>query len=186
MSRFAIGFMALCVALGATRSMAATSAISYASIMGSLSAQTTGACTGANNSYADQCPVGPCNCVQIPNATVAGVTGQSVRIAGTGTANVFLTLDTGAETVSGEDSCTPFFGVAELTTKHAGVSLKEDIKMNGVKCSPITGSNDEILGGFGIAPNPAPTDGAKGYGKLTGSVTPGGAVSLTFKGLITQ
>jgi hypothetical protein len=99
---------------------------------------------------------------------------------------VFLTLDTGAATVSGEDSCTPFFGVAELTTKRAGVSLTEAIKMNGVECSPITGSNDEILGGFGIAANPAPTNGAKGYGKLTGSVTPGGAVSLTLKGSITQ
>lgn len=185
MNRFAVGFMALCVALGATQTMAATTAIRYASITGSLSGQTTGACP-VSKSYADQCPVGPCNCVQIPNATVGAAAGQSAKIAGTGTADVFLTLDTGAATVSGADSCTPFFGVAELTTKRAGTTLIEHINMNGVECSPITGSNEEILGGFGIAAKPAPTNGAKGYGKITGSVTPGGTVSLTLKGSITE
>jgi hypothetical protein len=126
------------VALGATQTMAATTAIRYASITGSLSGQTTGACP-VSKSYADQCPVGPCNCVQIPNATVGAAVGQSAKIAGTGTADVFLTLDTGAATVIGADSCTPFFGVAELKTKRAGTTLIEDINMNGVECSPITG-----------------------------------------------
>jgi hypothetical protein len=182
MYRFTIGFTALCLAVGATQALAVTTATRYATIMGTASAPTPGACT---EGYADQCPTSSCTCVQIPGATVGVVAGQ-INIAGKGSANVFLTLDNGATTPSATGDCTPFFGVAELTTTRGGKASSETLNLNGVSCSPLTTANNPILGGFGISTTPPPVHGGKGYGKVAGYLDPEGNVSLTLHGPITQ
>ena len=183
MNRFAIGFTALWFALGATQVLAVTTAIRYATIKGTASAPSNGECTEPG--YANQCPSGSCTCVQVPSAAFGKVTGQP-NIDGTGTANLFLTLDNGAATASGIGDCTPFFGVAELTTTRAGKASSETLNLNGVRCSPLTAADSPILGGFGIATSPKPVDGGKGFGKVSGFLDTAGSVSLTLHGPITQ
>jgi len=182
MNRFVIGFVALGLALGATQALAVTTAIRYATIVGTASAPTGSQCT---EGYANQCPSGSCTCVQIPSATVGLVTGR-VALAGKGTANLFLTFDNGAATVSASGDCTPFFGVAELTTKRAGKASSETLNLNGVSCNPLTTANSPILGGFGISKTPTPVNGGTGFGKVTGFLDPSGSVSLKLHGRITQ
>jgi len=184
MNRFAIGFAAFWLALGATQALAVTTAIRYATINGTASAPAANQCS---EGYANLCPSGSCTCVQVPGATVGVVTGLP-NIAGKGTANLFLTFDNGAATVSAAGKCTPFFGVAELTTTRHLKPSSETLNLNGVSCSPLTPTNSPILGGFGISTTPAPVNGGKGYGKVTGFLDlPGsGSVSLTLRGPITE
>jgi hypothetical protein len=181
MNRLAIGFAAFWLGLGATQASAATTKIRYATIKGTASGPATGQCT---EGYANLCPSGTCTCVQVPGATV-GVVPLLPNIAGVGTANLFLTFDNGAATISGSNSCIPFFGVAELTTTRHAMASSETLNMNGVSCSPLT-TNNPILGGFGISTTPAPVNGGKGYGKISGFLDPAGSVSLTLHGPITQ
>lgn len=181
-SRFAIGFTALWFAWGATQVLAVTTETRYATITGTASAPSTGQCT---EGYANQCPTSSCTCVRIPGATVGRVTGE-VAIAGTGTANLFLTFDNGLATDSSSGDCTPFFGVAKLTTTRAGKVSSETLNLNGVSCSPLTTANSPILGGFGIAASPKPVNGGTGFGKVTGFLDPSGSVSLTLHGPVTQ
>jgi hypothetical protein len=184
MNRFAIGFTALWFALGATQVLAVTTAIRYATIKGTASAPSNGQCTEPG--YANQCPSGSCSCVQVPSATVGKVPGQPL-IDGTGTANVFLTLDNGATTSGSTGDCTPFFGVAEFATTRAGKASSETLNLNGVSCSSLTaGANSPILGGFGIATSPKPVNGGKGFGKVSGFLDTTGSVSLTLHGPITE
>jgi hypothetical protein len=182
MNRFAIGLAAFWFALGATQVLAVTTETRYATISGTASAPAVGKCT---EGYADQCPTSSCSCVQIPNATVGLVTGQ-VGIAGKGSANLFLTFDSGAATVSDIGSCTPFFGVAELSTTRVGKASSETLNLNGVSCNPLTPGNSPILGGFGIATSPKPVNGGTGFGRFSGFLDPSGSVSLTLHGPITQ
>lgn len=184
MKGFAVGFTALLFALSGTQVLAVTTEIRYATIVGMASAPATDQCT---EGYAAQCPTGSCTCVQVSSATVGVVTGQP-NIAGVGTANLFLTFDNGATTVSTAGDCTPFFGVAELTTTRHGKPSSETLNLNGVSCSPLTTANNPILGGFGISTSPSPVNGGKGYGKVSGFLDPttGGSVSLTLHGPITQ
>jgi hypothetical protein len=182
MKRFAIGFAALWFALGATRVLAVTSAIRYATITGTASAPSGSQCT---QGYANLCPSGSCSCVQVPGAVVGRVSGKPA-IDGTGTADLFLTFDNGAATVSAAGDCTPFFGIARLTTTRLGSPSSETLNLNGVHCAPITTADSPILGGFGIATSPAPVNGGKGYGKVNGFLDPSGSLSLTLHGLITE
>jgi hypothetical protein len=181
-SRFAIGFTALWFAWGATQVLAVTTEIRYATITGTASAPSVGQCT---KGYSNQCPTSSCTCVQVPGATVGKVTGQPA-IDGTGTANLFLTLDNGAKTVSASGDCTPFFGVVKLFTSRAGKASSETLNLNGVSCTPLTTANSPLLGGFGISASPAPVNGGTGWGKFSGFLDPHGRVSLTFHGPITE
>ena len=182
MNRFAIGFTALLFALGATQALAVTTTQRYATITGTASGPAPNHCT---QGYANQCPTSSCTCVQVPNAVVGKVTGK-LTIAGAGTANLFLTFDNGLRTVSSGGSCTPFFGVAQLTTTFRGKPSSETLNLNGVNCSPLTTTNSPVLGGFGISKSPAPVNGGKGYGKVSGFLDPSGSVSLTLHGPITE
>jgi len=182
MKRFAVGLVALSFALGATQALAVTTEVRYATIVGTSSAPAANKCS---EGYADQCPTSSCTCVQVSGATVGVVAGQP-NIAGKGTANLFLTFDNGAATESAASACTPFFGVAELSTKRAGKASSETLNLNGVSCTPLTTANSPILGGFGIATSPAPINGGKGFGKVSGFLDPEGNVSLTLHGPITQ
>jgi len=181
MKRFAVGFAALSLALGAAQARAVTTEIRYATIVGTSSAPASNQCS---EGYADQCPTSSCTCVQVSGATVGVVAGEP-NIAGRGTAKLFLTFDNGAATV-GSGECTPFFGVAELSTERAGKTSSETLNLNGVSCSPITTANSPILGGFGIATDPKPINGGTGFGKFSGFLDPEGNVSLTLHGPITQ
>ncbi|MGH7972768.1 MAG: hypothetical protein ACREIC_28980, partial [Limisphaerales bacterium] len=134
---------------------------------------------------AAQCPTSSCTCVQVFGATVGVVAGLP-NIAGKGSANLFLTIDNGAATVSAAGHCTPFFGVAELTTTRRGKASSETLNLNGVSCSPLTNANSPILGGFGISTTPAPINGGKGFGKVSGFLDPSGNVSLKLHGPITE
>jgi len=182
MNRFAIGLAAVWFALGAPQVLAATTAIRWTTISGAASAPAVGQCA---EGYANQCPSGSCTCVEITNATVLPVPGLAA-IAGRGTADVFLSLDNGLATVSTSGECTPFFGIAELTTKRAGKPSSETLNFNGVNCSPLTTANSPILGGFGIAASPVPVNGGTGYGRVTGFLNPDGSLLLTLHGPITE
>lgn len=96
MNRLAIGLTAAWFALGATQALAVTTEQRYATITGTAGASSPGACS---EGYADQCPTSSCSCVEVSGATVGKVTGQP-SISGAGTANLFLTFDNGASTVS--------------------------------------------------------------------------------------
>ena len=141
MKVFAIGFTALLFALGATQVLAVTTEQRYMSIKGTAATAVGGQCS---EGYADQCPTNSCTCVEVSSATVANVTGEP-SLAGKGTADLFLTFDNGAATVSGVDDCTPFFGVAELTTTRGGKASSETLNLVGVNCSPLTTANSPIL-----------------------------------------
>jgi hypothetical protein len=182
MDRFAIGLTVLWFAMGANQVLAATTLTRYATILGTASAPSAGQCT---KGYSNQCPSGSCTCEQVSGATVGLVSGQ-VGIAGKGTANVFLTFDNGAATVGGGGECTPFFGIARLSTKRAGLQSSETLNLNGVKCSPLTTADSPILGGFGISASPKPVNGGTGFGKVTGFLDPNGSLSLNLHGPITQ
>jgi hypothetical protein len=183
MKRFAIGLTVLLFALGAKPAGAVTSAIRYATITGTANSPTGSECTGEG--YASQCPSGSCTCVEVLSAVVGRVTGQPA-IDGTGTADLFLTFDNGLATASAAGDCTPFFGIASLTTTRNGKVSSETLNLNGVNCSPITTAHSPILGGFGIAASPVPVNGGKGYGKVSGFLDPSGSLSLTLHGLITE
>jgi hypothetical protein len=99
--------------------------------------------------------------VENPSALVGKVSGQP-GIDGTGTADVFLTFDNGSATAGAGGDCTPFFGIASLTTTRNGKASSETLNLNGVNCSPITTAHSQILGGFGIASSPPPVNGGKG------------------------
>lgn len=185
MNRFAIGFITLLFALGAAQVQAATTKVRYTTIVGTASAPSNGECTEPG--YANQCPSGSCTCVLVPSATIGKVPLQPI-IAGPGTANLFLTFDNGAATVSANGECTPFFGVAELSTTRAGKASSETLNLNGVDCSPLTGTDNPVLGGFGISSSPAPINGGKGFGKIGGVLDTAGTgkVSLKLHGPITE
>jgi hypothetical protein len=184
MKRFAIGLTILLLGLGGTQAGAVTSEIRWATITGTATTlSTTVECTGEG--YASQCPSGSCSCMEVSGAVVAKVTGQPA-IDGTGTADVFLTFDNGSKTAGAGGDCTPFFGIASLTTTRSNGPSSETLNLNGVNCSPITPPHSPILGGFGISASPVPVNGRKGYGKVSGFLDPSGSLSLTLHGLITQ
>jgi hypothetical protein len=124
----------------------------------------------------------------VTGATVTGVAGQVFTIAGTGTANLFLTFDTGASTMTGGvAACTPFFAIAQLTTTRKGKAVTETLNLVGVNCLPVTGTDNPVIGGFGIAKSPAPVNGGVGFGKVLGFFDIGtGSLSLTLHGPVTQ
>jgi hypothetical protein len=138
MNRLVVGFAAALFALGANRALAASTQIRWAQITGTGVAPTSGACSEAG--YDDQCPSGSCMCVTVTGATVSGVSGQAFTIAGSGTADVFLTLDIGAEMPTGVGSCTPFFGIANLTTTRKGKAQTETLNLVGTNCLHVTGT----------------------------------------------
>jgi hypothetical protein len=178
----AAGLSFFLIALFGTQALAATTAQRFATITGTATGAATNQC---DQGYSNQCPTSSCTCVQIPGAVVGKVPGQ-LSIAGSGTANVFLTLDNGAATPSAIGNCTPFFGVAELTTTRGGKPSSETLNLTGVLCAPLTTANRPILGGFGISASPKPTNGGKGFGKFAGTMSPSSVVSLTLHGPITE
>jgi hypothetical protein len=156
MNRLAVGLAAALFALGATQARAATTEVRWAQITGTgILANPSAECSEAG--YDEQCPSGTCECVTVTGATVTGVAGQVFTIAGTGTANLFLTFDTGASTMTGGvAACTPFFAIAQLTTTRKGKAVTETLNLVGVNCLPVTGTDNPVIGGFGIAKSPAP------------------------------
>ena len=180
MKRFATGLTVLLFVLGATQARAVTSAIRYATITGTANSPTGSECTGEGYG---QCPSG--TALAWRSSAMAGKVSEQFGIDGTGTAVVFLTFDNGSKTVGGGGDCTPFFGIASLTTTRNGKASSETLNLNGVNCSPITTAHSQILGGFGIATSPTPVNGGKGYGKVNGFLD-GDSLSLTLHGLITE
>jgi hypothetical protein len=177
-----VGLSVFLCALFGPQALAVTTAQRFATITGTASGPAANQCT---HGYSNQCPTSSCTCVEIPSAVVGKVAGQP-SIAGPGTADVFLTLDNGAATPSAVGECTPFFGVAELTTTHAGKRSSETLNLTGVLCSPLTTADSPILGGFGISASPPPVNGGTGFGKLTGTMNPSSEVVLTLHGPITE
>jgi hypothetical protein len=183
MNRIAVGLGVL--SLLAMSVLPAHAKIRWAQINGNVSKTTDGAaCTEPG--YDNQCPSGQCSCVQVSNATLRNVDSQP-SLAGTGTANVFLTFDTGAEmpTTAGIGICIPFFGIAKLTTALA----TETLNLVGVNCDPVNTADQPVLGGFGISKQPAPIPLSKGFGKMTGFLdgsildsSSTGVLSLTLQG----
>jgi hypothetical protein len=149
-----------------------------ATIKGTVPAAVASPC--ATVGYAAFCPSPvACSCLTINGAAVSG------SLAGKGTANLLITQETSLATSSvvGQ-TCTPFFGTADLSTSvgigKKAVGKKETLNLQGVSCD-----NGQIAGGFGIAASPVPTPGATGYGTVSGTVK-GTALSLVLKGPITQ
>jgi hypothetical protein len=135
-----------------------------------------GAC--ATTGYDAFCPSGTCQCLTISSAKVTG------SMAGTGTADLQVTEDTGAATtsVSGA-SCTPFFAVATLTTTLAKTALTETLNFGGMSCDQFTSKGKSaIQGGFGIG---TASNSATGWGTVVGTSNQS-SVTLHLKGLVTQ
>lgn len=194
MNRLVVGFLAVLLTGGVAHAQA-TTALRYAQITGTASAPTAGACTG--HGYADQCPSTNCSCVAIASATVGPVPVTSCtnptgcfNFAGKGTANLFLTFDDGlvmpSTSTTEPPECTPFFGVANLTTTRHHSPTVETLNLTGVSCVPPVSGAKTVLGGFGILAGA--TNGGTGFGKIRGLyVGPAaGPVSLTVFGPITQ
>ena len=179
MKRFAIGFAALWFALGATRVLAVTSAIRYATITGTASAPSGSQCT---QGYANLCPSSGdyWHDARSPGAVVGRVSGKPA-IDSTPYCRPVSDQSQRCSPTSRRryDDCTPFFGIARLTTTRLGSPSSETLNLNGVHCAPITTADSPILGGFGIATSPAPVNGGKGYGKVSGFLDPSGSLSLT-------
>ncbi len=190
MNRLAVGFVAAALfALGANQVMAASTQIRWAQITGTAGVPALGKCTQPG--YDDQCPSGTCECVEVSGATVTGVNGQVFTIAGSGTADLFLTFDTGAATpTGGVPVCTPFFAIAQLTTTRKGNPETETLNLVGTNCLHVTGTpgtDDPVVGGFGISNPPVPVNGGVGFGKVLGFFDIGtGSLSLTLHGPVTQ
>ena len=193
MSRLVVGFLAVLLTAGVAH--AQVTELRYALITGTASAPTAGACTGQG--YADQCPSGNCTCVTVTGATVGAFSTCAAApncfpLAGKGTADLFLTFDVGADmpTLPQTPQCTPFFGVANLTTTRHHSPSTETLNLTGVNCNKITllGQTDNpVLGGFGISSTPAPVNGGTGFGKIRGFYDGStGAVSLKIHGPITE
>lgn len=180
MNRLAVGLTALALlALSAAQAHAGPTEVRYATISGTASSPATGKCTEPG--YDDQCPSGDCMCVQVSGATVANVSSEP-SLAGTGTANLYLTFDIGAEMPTGVGDCTPVFGIAELSTTRKKKSITETLNLVGVNCDALGTNPGPVLGGFGVSQKPtAPSPPDKGFGKVTGSLA-GGALSLTLHG----
>ena len=163
---------------------AVNTAIRNAVISGSLSSPTAGpTANGACSStgYAAICPSGSCQCATMTGAKVTG------SLAGTGTANVSITLDLGDPTTVSGSTCQPIFGAADLTTttgKNKGPET-ETLNLLGVYCDKfISGQPNTVSGGFGIAASPAPSPAATGWGTMTGEAHHG-TLKLSLKGLVT-
>jgi hypothetical protein len=188
MNRPAIGLAAVSLlVLSVAPALAATKKIRWTQIVGTASEPAAGACTEAG--YANQCPGGQCDCVEVLDATVSNVS-RKPSLAGTGKANLFLTFDNGAEMPSHVGDCTPFLGIAQLNTTSRGKPVTETLNLVGVNCDALeTSPNQPVLGGFGVAQKPAPSPGSKGFGEIRGFLNgrnTGGPVSFTLHGPITQ
>jgi hypothetical protein len=177
---FGVVIIGLASALVRAQDNAAASATKNltANIKGTVPSAVASPCATAG--YAAFCPSPvACTCLTINGATVSG------SLAGKGTANLLLTEETSLATsaVVGQ-TCTPFFGTADLSTSQGtgkkAVGKKETLNLQGVSCD-----NGQIAGGFGIAASPVPTPGATGFGIVTGTVK-GSSLSLQLKGPITQ
>lgn len=155
-----------------------------ATIVGNVTGPVAGVCSMSG--YAAICPSGPsnCSCITISNARVRG------SLAGNGSADVNLTLDSGSATSSISGStCLPAFGTADLTTvQGAGRNLtirSETLNLVGAFCDRFSGRPAQINGGFGIASSPAPSPDASGWGTLAGTQR-GSQMTIKLQGSITQ
>ena len=157
---------------------AAKTAVRAANIMATSGQGTITAGPCNTGVYDSICPSGNCQCLTITGAKVTG------SMAGTGTADLSVTEDIGSETTSSGDTCTPFFGVANLTTTLQKTPLTESLNLGGMSCDALTpNSKNTIQGGFGI--QDGASNGATGWGTVFGT-SKSQATTLHLKGSITQ
>jgi hypothetical protein len=148
---------------------------------GALGTPSAGACSAVSTDYASICPSGACQCESITNAKITG------NLAGTGTADVALTEDTGD--VSSTSGCMPFYGTI-TTTSNIGagkkkVSANDIINAVGAVCpDAAAGGKTAIEGGFGL--NAANSqNGATGSGTVSGS-SDSKTIKILLKGPVTE
>jgi hypothetical protein len=170
----------------------AKTATRFATIKGTASAPSNKQCpTEEGDAYANQCPIGPCGCEQIPSATVGQVPSKP-PIAGKGTANLWVTGDRGGEVPTTGNFCKPFFGIAELTTTLKSgkntTDITETLNLVGTNCHHLGSAlHDPVSGGFSIAQTPIPSNGAQGLGTFTGYLDIAtGHFSITAQGPVNE
>lgn len=121
-----------------------------------------------NANYSAQCISGDCECLQL----VGSVSGNPI---GRGQANILVTIDLG----DGTDCC-PFFADIGLSTNRDS----ETLAATGAICAPVSGSNEPVIGGFGITGSAA---GVAGWGTASGSLNENTKVlKLTFSGVVVE
>jgi hypothetical protein len=121
-------------------------------VKGALSSQSNGAC---DVGYSSLCPSGDCVC-DIFKGSISGTP------IGRGQAQLWITVDNGAELSSGP-TCFPLFGVLGIATPRD----TETINVTGSACNPAKGATDTLSGGFGINQSAA---GGRAWGTVTGTV----------------
>jgi hypothetical protein len=121
-------------------------------VKGALSSQSNGAC---DVGYSSLCPSGDCVC-DIFKGSISGTP------IGRGQAQLWITVDNGAELSSGP-TCFPLFGVLGIATPRD----TETINVTGSACNPANGATDTLSGGFGINQSAA---GGRAWGTVTGTV----------------
>ncbi len=148
--------------------------------------QTPGACPNAGYATLAACSTDTCSCLVDPNATISG------KIAGKGTAVVSITEDESQQVPltpsNSKDVCTPMYVNADINSTLKGNPQTETISMHLVICHALTAKgNESIDGGFGIETTPPASNGATGWGTVTGSTDNSTeTATLTLKGSITQ
>jgi hypothetical protein len=160
-----------------------------ATVSGTTSLPVAGACSDPNPpGYSNQCAEGPCFCY---TATAAGGNAAKVSggLAGKGTADVYVTADTGnvVPTTGLPHYCDPIYGQMELTTTFKKAAQAETISLLATSCHHPAGQKgkpDTTTGGFGIE---SATNGAVGWGTFSGTFDPNtNAFKFILKGSITQ
>lgn len=145
-----------------------------------------GACASAG--YNATCPSGTCACYSIPNGNVT--TGA---IAGTGTADVELTVDEGNATTSVSPgtvtTCVPVYGlITTSTTRGKGRNRRavtDVFNISGALCRGLPGRGEELSGGFGIfSSDDVPP--RSGYGTVKSNRFRKDGMQMKFEGPVTQ
>jgi hypothetical protein len=135
--------------------------------------------------FSMECPSGDCGCYTIPNGTITG------SLLGKGTAALLLNADLGLPASpttanNGANTCVPIFGTITTNTTSGrgkkGTGVTTVFNVIGSLCMPLTNNNSGSLsGGFGIISSTS-TPAATGYGSLTGTINPKGALLINMKG----
>ena len=143
-----------------------------ASVNGTLSDPTSGACTTQGTSYAATCPG------TTPDCTCATFSGNATGGFGKGTATGAFTLDNGDKTP--ENQCIPFIGSLTITNSKDSSTTTMDI--DGALCDATVPTGQKIIGG-GFDFDPA-TSGFTGSGSIAGTVDTNKMAELKLVGAI--
>jgi hypothetical protein len=143
------------------------------SVSGRASGPSSGACTGGNQGFSNQCPTGHiCLCTTISGARFSG------NVVGRGTANVFITVDSsagfGVPVPNGSSpKCFPVVSEIDFIAK------KDTQALVGTGAQCTAPNNVQFSGAYAIAGSNLFSNG---YANFTAGLNNNGSFKLNFKG----